>query len=93
MNQQEQMYTLAEQWRESGLPKSKFCREQHISLHQFNYWLKKFNRITDAKQPKPEVSFFSVADNPSNDTKHSVSKLSDRKMRIDFPGGITITVY
>ncbi|MFV8344365.1 IS66 family insertion sequence element accessory protein TnpA, partial [Flavobacterium sp. XS2P39] len=67
MNQQEQMYTLAEQWRESGLPKSKFCREQQISLHQFNYWLKKFNRIADAKQPKPGVSFFSVADNPSND--------------------------
>ncbi|MFV8343689.1 IS66 family insertion sequence element accessory protein TnpA, partial [Flavobacterium sp. XS2P39] len=50
MNQQEQMYTLAEQWRESGLPKSKFCREQDISLHQFNYWLKKFNKITEAKQ-------------------------------------------
>ncbi|MFV8328468.1 IS66 family insertion sequence element accessory protein TnpA [Flavobacterium sp. ZS1P14] len=41
MNQQEQMYTLVEQWRESGSSKSKFCREQHISFHQFNYWLKK----------------------------------------------------
>lgn len=93
MNQQEQMYTLAEQWRESGLLKSKFCREQDISLHQFNYWLKKFNKIAKAEQPKPEVSFFSVAENPSNDTKQSASKSIDRKMRIDLPGGITITIY
>jgi len=93
MNQQEQMYTLAEQWRESGMPKSKFCREQHISLHQFNYWLKKFNKIAKAEQLKPEVSFFSVAENPSSDTKQSASKSIDRKMRIDLPGGITITIY
>lgn len=93
MNQQEQMNALTEQWRESGLPKSKFCREQDISLHQFNYWLKKFNTIAKAEQPKPEVSFFSVAENPSNDIKPSSSKFSDRKMRIDLPGGITITIY
>jgi hypothetical protein len=93
MNQQEQMYTLAEQWRESGLQKSKFCRGQHISLHQFNYWLKKFNKIADSKQSKPEVSFFSVAENLSNEIKQSASKFSDRKMRIDLPGGITITIY
>ncbi|MDI5950351.1 hypothetical protein QLS91_11710 [Flavobacterium sp. LB2P84] len=93
MNQQEQMYTLAVQWRESGLPNSKFCREQHISLHQFNYWLKKFNQIAGSKQSKPEVSFFSVAENPSNETKQSASKFSDLKMRIDLRGGITITIY
>ena len=93
MNQQEQMYALAKQWRESGLLKSKFCREQDISVYQFNYWLNKYNRNIDTKEPKPEVSFFSVAENPNNDKKQSVSKSIDRKMRIDLPGGISITLY
>jgi hypothetical protein len=92
MNQQEEMYALAKQWRESGLLKSRFCREQQISLHQFNYWLKKFNKKIGT-QSKPEVSFFSVAENLSNTKKQSVSKSMDRKMRIDLPGGITITIY
>lgn len=94
MNQQEKMYTLAEQWRESGLPKSKFCKEQHISLHQFNYWLKKFNKGIDTEQPKPEVSFFSVAENLKKEKKQSTPKFTDQKtMRIDLPRGITITIY
>ena len=33
------MYTLVGRWRESGLAKSKFCKEHQISLHRFNYWL------------------------------------------------------
>lgn len=92
MNQQEQMYALVKQWRESGFLKSKFCRDQHISVHQFNYWLKKFNKKGNNGESKPEVCFFSV-ENPDNDKKRSVSKSFDRKMRIDLPGGITITIY
>jgi transposase-like protein len=94
MNQQEQMYTLVEQWRESGLAKSKFCEERNIAFHQFNYWLKKYNTKIGSGQSKPEVSFFSVAENPSKEKKQPSLKFTERKtMRIDLPGGIAITIY
>jgi hypothetical protein len=94
MNQQEQMFAFAEQWQESGLLKNKFCREHDISVCRFNYWLKKFNRIAKTKQPKPEVSFFSVGENPKKEKIHPEPKFTDRKtMRIDLRGGITITIY
>jgi hypothetical protein len=94
MNQQEQMYTLVGSWRESGLAKSKFCKEAQISLHRFNYWLKKFNKDNNRERSKPEVSFFSASENPKKDKKQLAPKLTDRKtMRIELPGGITITIY
>ena len=94
MNQQEQMYTLVGRWRESGLAKSKFCKEAQISLHRFNYWLKKCNKDNNRERSKPEVSFFSASENPKKDKKQLAPKLTDYKtMRIELPGGITITIY
>ena len=88
------MYSLVEEWKQSDLTKAAFSALKSLSYHQFNYWLKKYNKEIDTEQPKPEVSFFSVAENPSKEKKQSAPKLTDRKtMRIDLPGGITITIY
>ncbi|UFH34571.1 IS66 family insertion sequence element accessory protein TnpA [Flavobacterium acetivorans] len=94
MNQQEQMYFLVEEWKQSDLTKAEFSALKSLSYHQFNYWLKKYNKEMDFGQSKPEVSFFSVSDSPRKDKKQSASKEIDQKtMRIDLPGGITITIY
>jgi hypothetical protein len=71
-----------------------FSALKSLSYHQFNYWLKKYNKKIDPEQAKPEVSFFSVAEHPNKEKKQSVSKLTDRKtMQINLSGGITITIY
>lgn len=94
MNQQEQMYSLVEEWKQSDLTKAEFSALKSLSYHQFNYWLKKYNKQVDSRQPKPEVSFFSAGENPKKVKKQSAPKLTDRKtMRIELPGGITITIY
>lgn len=93
-NQQSHMYSLVEQWKQSNLTKAAFSASKSLSYHQFNYWLKKYKKETDSEQPKPEVSFFSASDNLKKEKKPSAPKLTDRKtMRIDLPGGITITIY
>ena len=94
MNQQEQMYFLVEEWKQSDLTKAEFTALKSLSYHQFNYWLKKYNKEMDPGQPKPEVSFFSAINNPKKEQKQSAPKLADRKtMQIELPGGITITIY
>lgn len=88
------MYSLVEQWKQSDLTKAAFSASKSLSYHQFNYWLKKYKKEMDSEQPEPDVSFFSVAQNPVKEKKQSAPKLKDRKtMRIDLPGGITITIY
>ena len=94
MNQQEQMYFLVEEWKQSDLTKAEFSALKSLSYHQFNYWLKKFNKDNNRERSKPEVSFFSASENPKKDKKQLAPKLTDRKtMRIELPGGITITIY
>lgn len=94
MNQQTHMYSLVEQWKQSDLSKAAFSASKSLSYHQFNYWLKKYEKEIDSEQPKPDVSFFSVAENPIKEKKQPAPKLTDRKtMQIDLPGGITITIY
>jgi hypothetical protein len=93
MNQQEQMYSLVKEWKQSDLTKAEFSALKLLSYHQFNYWLQKYNKNIDTERP-PEVSFFSVADKPKKEKKQSSQKnIDQRTMRIDLPGGITITIY
>lgn len=93
-NQQSHMYSLVEQWKQSDLTKAAFSASKSLSYHQFNYWLKKYKKEIDSEQPESDVSFFSVAENPGKEKKQSAPKMTERKtMRIDLPGGITITIY
>jgi len=76
------------------LTKAAFSASKSLNYHQFNYWQKKYKKEMDSEQPEPDVSFFSVAENPGKEKKQSAPKLTERKtMRIDLPGGITITIY
>ena len=88
------MYSLVEEWKGSDLSKSEFLESKSLSYHQFNYWLKKYNKEYSNEEIKPEVSFFSVEENLGKSTKtSSVKSVELKKMRIDLPGGISITIY
>ena len=38
----DQIKNLIRRWESSGLSKSSFCRDQHMSYHKFNYWQKRW---------------------------------------------------
>lgn len=39
---QEKMFALIDQWKQSGLPKKKFCIEHQVANATFHYWCKKY---------------------------------------------------
>lgn len=43
-NNAEQMLSLIESYKTSGISGAAFCKEQNLSYHTFNYWLKKYRQ-------------------------------------------------
>ena len=94
MTQKEQMYLLVKEWKQSTLTKANFASIKSLSYHQFNYWLKKYNKENDQPDSTAEVSFFSVAQDPVKEKAEPLRKSTDQKhLRIDLPNGIIITIY
>jgi hypothetical protein len=93
MNQQEQMYRLVGQWRESGLPKTKFCREQQLSLHQFNYWIKKQTRESVSEPSIREVNFLSLSQDQSPEKSIFSKAVQKQILCVELPNGTKITFY
>ena len=60
MDKQKKMIELISQWRLSGLTKSAFCSNHQISIHQFNYWLKKLSESKIPNSDENEIRFFSI---------------------------------
>ena len=58
MDQQAQMYSLVQEWKESGLSKGKFTSQKLVSYHRFNYWLKKYNKHHSAETDNAALTFF-----------------------------------
>ena len=44
MRKSEQMFPIVEQWKESRLSKSVFCKQETLSLHVFNYWADQYKK-------------------------------------------------
>ena len=94
MTQKEQMYLLVKEWKQSTLTKANFASIKSLSYHQFNYWLKKYNKENDQPDSTAEVSFFSVAQDAVREKAEPLRKSTDQKrLKIDLPNGITITIY
>jgi len=91
MKQQNSMIELISQWRISGMTKVAFCREQQISLHQFNYWLKKNSKAKDSNANDNELRFFSV-ETPSS-KKNPVKTNIKSTLLVELPNGIKLNFY
>ncbi len=40
----EQMFTMIEQWQQSGVTQKAFCEQQSLKYHTFYYWYKCYRR-------------------------------------------------
>ncbi len=68
---------ILEQWRESGLGKSAFCRQQDIPPWQFHYW---FKRLEEQAQ-EPAEGFARV---------HASSGMAGSGIRLRLASGLEI---
>lgn len=59
---QEDAQKMVEQWRESGLDKMAFCKEQGIVYSRFLYWNKRLNHTIS--RPDIKTGFVSLSIDP-----------------------------
>jgi hypothetical protein len=43
------MFSLIENWQQSGLSQKVFCEQQQIAAHQFYYWYKRYRTKNDIR--------------------------------------------
>ena len=53
---QHRMFELIDQWKLSRETKNKFCKGQKLSVHTFNYWLKKYRKQNSDFMPVKIIS-------------------------------------
>lgn len=54
---QKEMFTIVEAWRESGLTKQQFVKENPISYHKLNYWIGQYNKLHKHIEQQQESNF------------------------------------
>lgn len=77
------MYKHIQNWKRSGLSKSKFCQENSLSYHGFNYWLRKFN--SDNPTTISENNFLILHPEEGKDN-------SGKFLEIHFPSGVKMVL-
>ena len=88
-----QMTEFISQWRASGLTKAAFCRKQQISIHQFNYWLKKFPYAEVSKSESNEIHFFSIENQKSKNIPAKANDKAKAAIVVELPHGIKINFF
>ena len=79
----EHMFSLIEQWQQSGLTQNTFCEQQSIRYHVFHYWYKRYREQHAASQ-----------NNGSSFVKLEIAKAaSSGSVEIYYPGGIRIIFH
>ncbi len=78
----EHMFSLIEQWQQSGLTQKTFCEQHAIRYYVFHYWFKRY-RMQQAGE-----------DNAGSFVKLQVVKPSSGgAVEINYPGGIRIIFH
>jgi hypothetical protein len=79
-DQRQQMFSLIEQWRTSGLTQKAFCEQQSIRYYVFYYWYKRY-KMRQSGEGDSVGSFVQL----------QVAKPSSSGgVEINYPGGIRI---
>jgi hypothetical protein len=58
-NNREQMLSMIEDWKQSGLSQKSYCEKSSIKYHRFHYWYKRFKAI-QATSKEPQSSFIEL---------------------------------
>ena len=85
MAKQDTMFALIERWERSGLTKAEFAREAGVSINTFHYWFRRY----DAEHSSSSPAFVEVAAEPSV----AIANQPAARLHLEFPDGLTITVY
>src|SRR5690625_6496189 len=51
MTKTQRMFTLVEQWKQSGITRKEFCRQADIKVGTFAYWVAKYKEDNQQSDP------------------------------------------
>jgi hypothetical protein len=87
-------------WRDSGMSKSKYCKNNNITPSEFGYWRRKLNIPTSCCIRSNETHLLSVSESTKMDflslstSDESLEKINANKLLcVELPNGIKITFY
>ena len=75
-----------QQWRDSGLTQTEFCRLQNLKPHQLTYWKKRFHR-TQAPVSLVELQLGSASQSHTCSSGSPLRLILDEQYRIDIDRG------
>jgi hypothetical protein len=75
-----------QQWKDSGLTQSKFCRLHSLKTHQFTYWKKRFHR-TQVPVSLVELQLGSPLQSQACSSASALRLVLDEHYRIDIDRG------
>ena len=75
-----------QQWKDSGLSQTEFCRLHDLKAHQFTYWKKRFDR-TQAPVSLVELQWGSTLQSPPCPSGSPLRLILNEQYRIDINRG------
>ena len=79
MTKTERMFTLVEQWKQSGITRKEFCRQADIKVGTFAYWVAKYKKDNQQSDPGGFVRVEASAQPAS-------------RVEITYPNGVRICI-
>jgi hypothetical protein len=86
IGQQEKMFGLIEQCKESGLSNREFCKQKSINEAKFYYWLKRYTH----QSPK-ESNFIPIRLNPGQIICETLEIIYPNGVKIKLPYEISLS--
>ncbi len=83
----QEMFAMVEDWRESGLKKQQYVKEQSISIHKLNYWIGQYNKSNQNRKLDQESDFREI--HLAETDKGCGQKI----LELTTPGGSHIVIY
>ena len=87
-------------WRESGMTKLKYCRENNITSTEFGYWRRKLNISTSGYLNSDDTAFLSLSASSEIDflslsaSDEPMQEINSNKLlSVKLPNGLEITFY
>jgi len=88
----EEMYLAIELWQESGLPQSRFCSRERLSIKTFSYWLRKYRKekgISVGRSKKASDTFIPVE--ISRGAASTLANTHSGRIEVSFPNGVQLS--
>jgi len=86
----DKMFSLIEEWKNSGKTQKQFSREQGIKYSKFLYWVKKYRKLSTDSQNNGFLPLEVVA---SDENDPTMDKTNQPRVEVVLSSGTKLRIY